>query len=182
MRKLPLLVLAAIPFAVGPALAQSTGTVTINGSVADRCLFTTPSALIALGELTNGGGTTDAGKLDPSRVNGQSRTLVGWCNGTAATMGVEARPLLNSDYTGPAISGFDARVDYTATAMANGVSASDSSVAATPGNVAGIGLFTGDVVVNLSAASTPTSGLLVAGNYGGQVLVTLAPNVSFGGE
>jgi len=182
MRGLRLLALASLPFIVGPALAQSTGTVTINGSVADRCLFTTPSAVIALGELTNGGGAADSGKLDPSRVNGQNRTLVGWCNGTAATMAVEAQPLLNSDFTGPAISGFDARVDYTATALANGVSALDSSTAETPGNPAEIGLFTGNVVVTLSAASTPTSGLLVAGNYGGQVLVTLAPNVSFGGE
>jgi hypothetical protein len=182
MRRLSLLALASLPFIVGPAFAQSTGTVTVNGSVADRCLFTTPSAVIALGEMTNAGGVGGAGKLDPSRVNGQSRTLVGWCNGTAATMGVEAQPLLNSDYTGPAISGFDARVDYTATAVANSVSASDSSTVAAPGSVVGIGLFTGNVVVNLSAASTPTSGLLVAGNYGGQVLVTLAPNVSFGGE
>jgi hypothetical protein len=162
--------------------AQSTGTVTINGSVADRCLFTTPSALIALGELTNGGGAADAGKLDPSRVNGQNRTLVGWCNGTAATIGVEAQPLLNADYTGPALNGFDSRVDYTATARANGVNASDSSTAATPGIPTAVGLFTGNVVVRLSAASTPTNGLLVAGNYGGQVLVTLAPNVSFGGQ
>jgi hypothetical protein len=36
--------------------------------------------------------------------------------------------------------------------------------------------------VTLSQSSTPASGLLVAGNYGGQVVVTLTPNFSGGGD
>lgn len=178
--------LLAVPAALvaTPVMAQSSGTVNVNGSVADRCLFTVPSAVIALGEISQSGTGAAAGKLDPTRVDNQFRDLVGWCNGTAATMTVEAQPLLNLDYGGPAISGFDTRVDYLATAAANSTSANDSSLAASPGagSAVNVGLFSGNIRVTLSQSSTPGSGLLVAGNYGGQVIVTLTPNFSGGGD
>jgi hypothetical protein len=164
-----------------PALAQSTGTVSVDGSVADRCLFTTASATISLGELSQSGDGAGAGKLDPSTVNGESATLNGWCNGSAATMTVEAQPLLNVD-AASAPTGFDRRVDFTATATANEVDGTDTSTAAGAGTAVDVGLFTGAIPVVLSAASSPTNGLLVAGAYQGQVLVTLTPNVSFGQE
>jgi hypothetical protein len=168
-------------FAASPALAQSsTGTVSIDGSVADRCLFTTPSATISLGEISLSGTGTTAGKLNTAKVDGQSRTLVGWCNGTAATMTVEAQPLLNISYTGPAVAGFDTRVNYAAKAVANAVEGTDTSTGVGAGAAVAVGLFTGDIPVTLSASSSPTNGLLVAGTYQGQVLVTLTPNVSFG--
>ena len=170
---------AALAALASPAFAQSTGTVDIDGSVADRCLFTTPSETISVGELSQSGTSTDAGKLDPSKLDGQQRTLTGWCNGTAATMSVEALPLLNQDFAGTAPNGFDTRIDYTATASANSVDATDTSATAGVGTAAGVGLFTGDVVVALSGSSTPNSGLLVAGDYSGEVRVTLTPNVSF---
>ena len=122
------LFLAAAPLALlaSPVLAQSaTGTVAIDGSVAGRCLFTTDNATISLGELALSGSGATAGKLDASKVNGQNRTLVGWCNSTAATMSVTSTALTNQAV---AASGFDNRVDYTATALANSVSATDSSV------------------------------------------------------
>lgn len=176
MRKL--LILAAAPFVVlaSPALAQSssTGTVDINGRVADRCLFTTPNQTISLGELALGGTGTTAGKLDVAKVNGQTRTLVGWCNSTAATMTVTTTQLTNPAAT---VAGFDNRVDYTATAVANAISASDSSLVAGAGTSSTVGMFTGNVVVTLSAASSPTSGLLVAGAYTGNVAVVLSPTI-----
>lgn len=166
-----------------PAMAQdATGTVGIDGQVADRCLFKTDSATISVGELVLGGSGTTAGKLDPARLDGQTRTLVGWCNGTAATIQVEALPLLNTSFTGTAPSGFDSRVDITASAGgARLIAATDTSITAGLGTAANIGLFTGSVDVSLSNSSTPTNGLLVAGTYVGEVVVTLAPNVSFGG-
>lgn len=172
MRKL---LLFALPLAfIGtPANAQSsTGNVVINGSVAGRCLFTTPNATITLGELALGGTDTTAGKLDVSKVNGMNATLVGWCNNTASTMTV-----LATELTGPTATatGFDKRVDYTATANANSVNATDTSTVAGAGSAVTVGMFTGNVVVTLSAASTPTSGLLVAGSYTGNVAVTLSP-------
>ena len=86
MRKIALI---AVPMAIvaSPAAAQdSTGTVDITGSVAGRCLFTTPSGLIELGELALGGSDSNAGRLDAGVVNGESETLIGWCNSTAAGM------------------------------------------------------------------------------------------------
>ncbi len=183
MKKLLITAMGFAAFAAGPALAQSsTGTVSIDGSVADRCLFTSPSANIPLGELSLNGTGSSAGKLNASIVNGQSRTLSGWCNGTAATMSVEAQPIRNTSYLGPAIAGFDTRVNYTATALANAVPGTDTSTSEGAGTSVAVGLFTGDIPVTLSAASSPTGGLLVAGTYSGQVLVTLTPNVSFGDE
>jgi len=174
MRKLLIL---AVPLALmaSPAFAQSaTGTVSIDGSVAGRCLFTTPSATISLGELALGGAGGTAGKLDTTKVDGQTRTLVGWCNSSAATMTVTTTELTN---VASAATGFDNRVDYTATAVANAVNANDSSLTPASGTASAVGLFTGNIVVTLSASSTPNSALLVAGTYTGKVEVTLSPTV-----
>ena len=171
----------ALPLALmaTPALAQSqggdvTGTVDIDGSVEGRCLFTTDNAVIHLGELALGGTGATAGKLDTSKVNGQTATLIGWCNNTSATMSVETTELTNSA-TAP--TGFDNRIDYTATATnPNSDSASDSSLTAGAGTPTNVGMFTGDIDVELSTSSTPNGGLLVAGDYTGNVVVTLSPN------
>ena len=170
------LLILAIPAALvaSPALAQSgavTGTVNINGSVAGRCTFTLPSVTLSLGELS----LASNGKLDTSKVNGKTATLTGWCNNTAATMAVTTTQLT----TGTAApTGFDNRVDYTATAVANSASASDSSLTAGAGTASTVGLFTGNIVVTLSGASSPSNGLMVAGGYTGNVVVTLTPTVA----
>ena len=75
-------------------------------------------------------------------------------------------------------TGFDNRVDYTATAVANSASASDSSLTAGAGTASTVGLFTGNIVVTLSGASSPSNGLMVAGGYTGNVVVTLTPTVA----
>ena len=162
-----------------PAAAQTaTGNVAVTGSVGDRCQFTLPSDVINAGELSQQGSGANAGKLDPSKLNGQSRTLQGWCNGTAATMSVEAQRLVNTTFTTTPPTGFDRVVNYDATATANNANATDSSVADGAGTAVPVGMFTGDVVVTLSNSSSPTGGLLVAGDYSGQVLVTLTPSVT----
>lgn len=162
-----------------PAAAQTaTGTVTINGTVGDRCQFTLPSDVINAGELSLQGSGATAGKLDSSKLDGQTRTLVGWCNGTAATMSVEAQRLVNTTFTTTPPAGFDRVVNYSATATANSANATDTSVTDGAGSAVPVGLFTGDVKVTLSSSSSPTSGLLVAGDYSGQVLVTLTPSVT----
>ena len=175
MRKLILAsaVLAAVT--ATPVVAQTTtGTVTIDGSVAPRCLFTTSNAVINVGELAQGGAGASAGKLDPSKLDGQSRTLVGWCNGTASSMSVEALPVVNTTVTSAPPAGFDRVVNYTATATANSVNAADSSIVAGAGSASTVGLFTGNVTVTLSSSSTPASGLLIAGAYQGETRVTLS--------
>jgi len=175
MRKL-ILLSAPLALLASPALAQSTdvtGTVDINGSVAGRCMFTVPNKTISLGEIS----LASNGKLDVSKVNGKSETLTGWCNNTTASMTVTSSPLLNGT-TAP--TGFDNRVDYTATAVTGSTSANDTSVTAGAGAASNVGLFTGDIVVTLSNASSPTSGLMVAGGYSGNVVVTLTPTVIIG--
>lgn len=173
MRNASYLALASIALVATPALAQdATGTVSIDGSVAGRCLFTTPNATISLGEMALAGSDSNAGRLDTSTVNGESATLVGWCNNAAAGMTVEAFPLLN---TATSATGFTNRVDFTATADANAASGTDSSLANGPGTTVGVGMFTGNVLVTLSSASAPSNNLLVAGSYVGSVEVTLTP-------
>lgn len=173
MRQSLVLALLALPLGAGAAHAQTaTGTVAIDGTVANRCSLSITSATISLGEMSQ----TADGKLNPAVVNGQNRTLTGFCNGATARMTVEAQPLLNP---AAAATGFDNRVDYTATAVANSVTGTDSSLAASPGagTSVAVGAFSGNILVTLSAASSPSSGVLVAGGYNGQVLVTLSPNV-----
>lgn len=166
------MILAALPaiLVASPTLAQTsaTGTVAIDGSVASRCMFTLPNATISLGELS----LASNGKLDPAKVNGKTATLNGWCNGTNATMTVTTTELTTGT---AATTGFDNRVDYTGTAVANSVPGSDSSLTAAAGTPVTVGQFSGDVVVTLSAASSPSNGIMVAGTYTGNVKVTLAP-------
>ena len=172
MRKL-ILLSAPLALMASPAMAQSTsvsGTVDINGSVAGRCMFTVPSKTISLGEIS----LAADGKLDVSRVNGRNETLTGWCNNTTASMTVTSTALTNST-TAP--TGFDNRVDYTATAVTGSTSANDTSLTAGAGAASNVGLFTGNIVVTLSNASSPTNGLMVAGTYTGNVVVTLTPTV-----
>lgn len=174
MRKL-ILLSGPLALLASPAMAQTAvdGTVNINGSVAGRCMFTVPNKTISLGEIS----LASNGKLDVRKVNGKSETLTGWCNNTTASMTVTSSPLLNGT-TAP--TGFDNRVDYTATAVTGSTSANDTSVTAGAGAASNVGLFTGDIVVTLSNASSPTSGLMVAGGYSGNVVVTLTPTVIIG--
>jgi len=175
MRKF--LIIAALPafMAASPALAAAAptsveGTVNIDGSVAARCMFTLPSATISLGEIS----LSSNGKLDTAKVDGRTATLNGWCNGAASTMTVTTTQLTT---TTAATTGFDNRVDYTGTAAAGAASASDSSLTAGAGAASAVGLYSGDIVVTLSASSTPTNGIMVAGTYTGNVKVTLTPTL-----
>jgi hypothetical protein len=163
----------ALPLLAGTAHAQNaTGTVTIDGSVAGRCTLSVNSASISVGEMS----LPADGKLNAAVINGQSRNLTGFCNGAAANMTVQAQPLLNITAPGAPATGFDNRVDYTATATAGNVNGTDSSVGAlSDGTPVTIGQFSGNIAVTLSAASSPNSGILVGGTYQGQVLVTLKP-------
>ena len=147
-----------------------TGTVNLDGSVAGRCMFTLPNATISLGEIS----LASNGKLDPAKVNGRTATLTGWCNNSSASMSVTTTQLTTGT---SAPTGFDNRVDYTGTAVTGSVSAADSSLTAGAGTPSTVGLFTGNIVVTLSGASSPSNGLMVAGTYTGTVVVTLTPTV-----
>ena len=161
----------AVPAAASAAaVVGAQGTVTVTGAVAPRCQFTTATDNIDIPELSN----TTTSVLDPATVSGAPHaTLVGWCNGTASTIQIEAQPLLNS---ASAATGFTNRVDYTATATANSVSVTDNTLVANSDNTpATVGIFTGNIDVGLSQATSP-AGKLIAGAYLGHVIVTLTPS------
>jgi hypothetical protein len=174
MNKFLLLGSALVAFGgAAPAFAQATGQVDVTGHVDDRCQFVTiGNALIDLGQISG----TD-GKLDTAVVNAGQATLQGWCNGSASTIGVEAFPLLNA---AAGATGFDTRVDYQATATAGTAVPEDLTTDAGAGTPVALGLFNGDIVVDINSSSSPTGGLMVAGDYVGKIIVTLTPNVSFG--
>ena len=174
MKKLLLLGAAAVAFTAAPASAQVTGTVDVNGFVDDRCQFTLDNAVINLGEISD-----SDGKLDEAAVDAGTATLKGWCNGSAATIEVEAHPLLNS---AAASGSFDNRVDYKATATAGNAAPTDLSTSAGAGTAASLGLFSGDILVDISDSASPNNRLMVAGDYVGSIVVTLTPNTSFGEE
>jgi hypothetical protein len=164
----------------GSATAQVTGTVGMDGTVADRCLFVSNGATIALNELSKRtGASAEIGRLEPTVVNTATARLNGWCNGTAATMSVEALPLLNTAFTGSPPTGFARRINYTATATASpdsgDVSASDTSLTEGSGASTTVGIFASDIRLAFSAAATPSDARLVAGPYAASVLVTLTP-------
>jgi hypothetical protein len=167
--------------ATTPALAQSSlGSVDVQGTVAERCQFTSASTvLLDIGEMSvTSGAASDLGKYDPTVLEGRSATLNGWCNGSAAVMTVQATPMTHQTFAGTPPSGFERRVDFTATATVGGGggAASDSTLAAGPGSPAAVGLFSNDVTVSFSNSGTPGGGRLVAGAYDGTVEVTLAPS------
>ena len=171
----------ALACTAGPALAQTaTGTVQVNGSVANRCLFVSGDVVLDLGELALvSGDTATLGRLDPAKLTSRSATLNGWCNGVSANMAVEALPILNTSFTEAAPSGFERRIDYVATATAapsgGAVAATDTTLTGGGGVASTTGIFSSDIVVSFADAATPSGGRLIAGSYSGSVIVTLSP-------
>jgi hypothetical protein len=175
--------LAGLTAATGAVAQQApTGVVNVTGTVAARCVFASPDAVtLAIGEMSvTTGATADLGKLAPTALTSRTANLNGFCNGVAASIGVEGLALVNTDFTSAAPTGFDRRVDFTtqatvATAALGSVSASDTTTTAGAGANTVAGLFSNDVVVSFSDAATPTGGRLIAGPYAGSVIVTLRP-------
>lgn len=156
-------------FASTAAAAQD-GTVTINGTVAAKCVIA-PSATITLGEMADLNGVYN------SVANGRTATLTAWCNGAASTMTVASTAIKLVGGAAPT-SGFVDTVDFTGTASVTtaagaAVSASDSTTAAASAPAA-VSLFSSDILVTLSGSAT-AAGKLIAGTYTGSVVVTLAP-------
>lgn len=164
--------LAVAAIATPAFAAPVTGTVDITGSVAPRCKFTTANAEVVLGELAN----ADGG-LNAALVNGNLRTLKGWCNNAAATVSVKATAITGDQaVTTGAEASFTDTVNFTATAVANGQSFTDASTDDVAGLAQNVNMFSGDIEVTLSGADAAGK-LLVAGDYTGKVEVILSPTV-----
>lgn len=163
--------LTALLGSTAAAAQDVSGTVTINGTVAAKCVID-PAATITLGEMADLNGVYN------NVANGKTATLTAWCNGSRSTMTVASTAIKLVNGVAPP-TGFVDTVNFTGTASvasASGggtVSASDSTTAV-PSAAATVGLFSNTITVVLSASST-AAGKLIAGDYQGSVVVTLAP-------
>lgn len=193
MRKYLMLAAPAILLAT-PAMAQNaTGTVIINGSVANRCAVITGQSTsptwgttVNLGELTQSNGTLKASS-DLSTTFGtvaggaQNATVV--CTTANPSITVNADPLVNAAVTPASGSGYTNTVQFQADVTVNKVGGStaysnDSAAAPTGPTALGDRLAATGPNVLISTSNwrtTGTDGLLVAGNYQGQIVVTIAP-------
>lgn len=191
MKKFVLLAAVASAAAIAsPAVAQSaTGSVTVTGSVADKCFAITPiSDTITLGELALQTGT-NAGTIDSafsSNTGGLSRSFTVRCTTTTPSITVSAIPLTISGNAGTAAD-YTGTVHYTSTLTAQKAGGgADASAAYTTADTLPAATTTavGDrlknaannVTVTVSNGST-TDGTdqLKAGSYSGTISITVAP-------
>jgi hypothetical protein len=173
----------AILFAsVSVASAQTVnGTIAVTGSVAERCFVVPGAAAIfsdtfALGELAIAGGTV-ATKTDTGSFQVH-------CNTGTVNVGITADSL---ETGGAAPTGYSNIIHYTAQldlTLATGsftpitVISEAATSATTTSDTTTARLATGstNVTVSLSALTTPNvTDLLVAGDYDGEIRVTIAP-------
>lgn len=192
--------LTGIAFALAamatPSWAQSvSGTVTIDGSVGDKCLVTNAGfvadpdfgGVIHLNALDDG--TT--GKLrNIGTVSSSSDTSLNFrvvCTTATPGVSVSTTPLITG--TGSAPSGYAATVHYDSTVAFDiaGAGSPDTVLTYTDGvtgpaaNSASLTgrLATGATNIHVSATNFHTPGLtdvLVAGAYSGAISITVSPN------
>lgn len=177
MKKLAIVLALGAAVVSAPAFAagEVSGDVKVTGTVASKCMMTTTNGLIEIGELADSNGAINSAAAD-----GKSATLVGWCNKANSTMSVTATQLTHKTLATVA-DGFVRQVNFTAQAVAKsalgatvGTATDTNATDATAGTPATVGMFKGDIVVSLSNLATDT-GLLAAGDYEGNIKVTLAP-------
>lgn len=177
----PIALLTVAVSAMAAMAAGVTGSVGVDGTVANRCVFTSTNVVLNIGEMINTSGPSGSiGLLDPSKVNSQTAVLSGLCNGTSATMSVRAFPMLNTSFASAAPSGFSKRVDFTATAQvltgSGIVSVSNDTVSPAASLPQSLGVFANDINVSFSNVAAVNNALLIAGSYEGSVVVTLSPS------
>lgn len=181
----------AIAAAASPAAAQSvSGTVTITGTVGEKCIVTdagdTPNTdfggLINLGALDDTDGTLrPIADIDASTdlANLGFRVV---CTTATPSVAVTAAPMVNSGATAP--TGYANTVHFTADANFTVVGGTDSFQVLTDGIATNGGtlsnrLATGpdNVQIDLSNFRTPAAtDVLTAGTYTGTVSITISPS------
>ena len=185
MKQTVSLIVLALALSPAPALAQTTtatGTVAIDARVTPVCILGDPNpALVNLGQISASSGAR-TGKIDT--IAPRTITLpASFCNFAGSVVTVTTTALTSSDTTTPP-AGFTRAVNYTATASgwASGNSAATSNALrdGTSPSATGVGATQplpkiADIAVTLSSFTTPGDLILVAGNYSGNVVVTLGP-------
>lgn len=193
MRKLVFLAASACMFAT-PALAQdATGTVIINGSVANKCAViidsgssTTWGTTVNLGELSQSDGTLRSSASlanDFTTIANGAQNAHVVCSTSSPSIAVNADPLVNAGNTPAAGSGYTNTVHFDADVTVNKVGGSqtysnDSNGTATGPTALGDRLAATGPNVLIATSDWRTLGtdaLLVAGSYQGQIVVTITP-------
>ena len=165
------LALGAALFAA-PAFAQDSDTMTVQSQVAPFCSeFTVSATPMNLGTLT---GAT--GQLVPSFASGAEteRELAAsfYCN-APSTITITATPLITLKSTTDTAS-FTSRVDYTATLVWDDINGNVSSTASTPAVISVGEANIGPMKLTLSNPAVVNNRRPVAGDYAGQVTLTIA--------
>lgn len=176
-----------------PAFAQTVnGTINITGTVGSKCAVVSPTPgstftdNVNLGELAQANGTLESSATLSGRfistTTSATPALRVVCNSANPRVAVDATELTTG---GTAGAGYANRVDYTARVNVTTTSgvvtvANATTGAATAATALGAPITAAagnNVTVTADTFTTPTAGaVLVAGNYTGQIVFTIAPN------
>lgn len=186
---LAMIVLAASMPTAAIAQSTQTGTVAVEGSVRPVCILGNPNpALVNLGQLSAASGPR-TGRI--AVIPSQTVVLpASYCNFAGSVVTVTASALTSNDTSTPQ-AGFSRAVNYTAaaTGWASGASSATTGALNDGSNrtASGTGAVqplprVADITLTLSAFTAPGDLILVAGNYSGNVIVTLGPAAIVGQE
>jgi len=156
MRKWMMAALAASTVAATPALAGTTATYTVNGSVDAACSISA-SGTLDFGKLTDATGAF-SNTAAPSSADGNA-----YCNQAATTVTVAHTDLTTS---GTPTTGFTNDVTYTPVLITSDRTLTGNQTNAT------IGAFSS---LTVKAQNAAASAKLVAGSYSGTISITLTP-------
>ena len=170
----------ALPAGMASAQGPLQGTVSIDGTVAGRCVLGSPSqAAVPLGVLIDTAGPR-AGRLRP--IAATTINFPGsWCNFANTRISVSANAILAADATAPS-AGFARAVNFTSTvtnwaasnaAVTTAASAAGGTAAATGNGGTNPAPKLADLTMTLNNFAVPSDLLLVTGNYAGAVTITL---------
>ena len=184
MKKIALLAIAASAVIAAPAMADVTGTITLNGNVASKCSVTSSPAgatfaqTVDFLELSQANGTLRTGLA--TDFGTKSATVV--CNTGTPKVSVDANPLAT---TGTAPTGYANAINYTASVAVTAVGANAgpftnaTTAAPTAATSVGSALANSANNVNITTSGYATQALtdiLVAGAYTGNIIVVISPN------
>lgn len=187
MKKIAFLAAAACAAIAAPAMAQSsaTGTITLNGTVANKCSVTSAPAgstfaqTVNFGELAQANGTLRTGLAADFTTAAVQATVV--CNTGTPKVAVDANPMVN---VATAPTGYANTINYTASVAVTATGANagpftnSTLAAAAPATAVGSALANSanNVVITTNTYATPAgTDILVAGSYTGTIVVVISP-------
>ena len=183
MKKIAFLAAAACAAIAMPAMAQTTGTINLTGSVAAKCTAAPGGATFgdstAFGELALTDGTMRTNLA--SSFGTHAFTII--CNTGTPTVSVDADALAT---TASATAGYDNSIDYTATVTVkrsgttDAVFTNDTSAAATAAATLGAPLANAASNVSVTTSTyhtnTATDLLVASPTYTGVIKIVIAPS------